>query len=1454
MGKQYGKIGGRRGIILSGLFLVVAVLINSVMAVPKAKYSLSNDYFSVETGQYGEISSLKLTGDSYNTNYVMNAANSPKQDTADHQWLGELMFTYRLGSGAWKTALTNQSGDVRKQSKSGNTVTVTYQNSSNSKGIKNFQLTESYSLVDDYLYWEIKVKNTGAHNLEIGDFGLPLPFNERWPGTEAIYETRTVDHSFTGNNSSYIYVTRPSGIGPFLLLTPDASTGAGFEYQDHWRIEEHSGSTWCQDQGDWANGLNVFYIHSSVIKSTGRGYLANTSLKLTPNQEKVYAFKFHKVADLDAMKAKLYQEGLIDVNVVPGMIVPTDQIAKFDLHTSKTINSITPQYPSETTVTYLNTVAPDHRIYQVQFQKLGQNNLTVDYGDGERTVLQFYVIEPIAAALQRHATFMVEKTQWNDASKGYNKVFDDWMMDTKAKRGEFYGYWGWGDDWGYTHGQFLAEKNFLNPVASEIAALDEYLEIAIWKTLMSGHHEDYLIHDFYKEEPNDTPTYRGYAYPHIYNTFFSMYKIAKLYPGITTFKNERTTYLLRAYHIFKALYDGAGVCYNWSTGLMGESTTPEIIQALKDEGYTNQAADITNKMKTKYNNFKNTTYPYGSEYSYDNTGEEAVYMLAKMYGNTTMMSKINQKTRACRGTQPVWYYYADPVTICGENWWNFQYTTSLAGYCMDDWMRYYSTTPEEDARLAYAAKIANISCINSGQIDADSANIGAVSWTYQAEKGNLGGQGVGGGKLHNGWRQMSGEADLGLFGAIRILSADVADDPIFGLYGYGCAVTVNGSNYQITPKDGICKRLNLLTQKFYLELDRDRYTSATISTNKNYVQLTLENQYVKAAHTTKISLTGLAAGTYNVFINDSKVGTATATNGQKTVVGLSIGTAATYDVKITAGSGNTTMNTAPTVDAGADKTVSLPSSITLSGTVGDDDLPAGATVNTAWSLQSGPGSAVIADVNALRTTVTVDTAGTYVFKLTASDGELSAADTVSVAVKTASTPDDSSTAGCSIKYTTYDWGSGATVCVTIKNNNTTAIEDWKLTWNFSDNQKITTLWCGGYTQSGTAVTVEHTRYNGTIAANGGTVSFGFNLTYSGSNAKPTNFSLTAANGGGTGATNTAPTVEAGAAASFILPAKVTLSGTASDDGLPSGSTLTTTWSLKSGPDTVTFTDAHALSTTATVTTAGTYVFLLTATDGALAASDTVTITVNAAASESTNPNSPVVTAPPAGEFDSFYKKCVYSYNIPILASNNVSDAALIKAYWILDAMLKKMYVDRQDIYQQLIKSGVYVDILGLNEYNYQLPSWGSYYDRTLRRAGGSRTATTLEEELIVASNNTYLQSFCVLVHEFTHTILMMGIGDDNVRGVDSALFKKIKTCYNNAVANNLYTESSYDRTNVHEYFAGQVPRWFNSNPTNLNVPNASQLTDRQQLEIYDPDIYAIITGLFGDYKLPEPFN
>ncbi len=114
---------------------------------------------------------------------------------------------------------------------------------------------------------------------------------------------------------------------------------------------------------------------------------------------------------------------------------------------------------------------------------------------------------------------------------------------------------------------------------------------------------------------------------------------------------------------------------------------------------------------------------------------------------------------------------------------------------------------------------------------------------------------------------------------------------------------------------------------------------------------------------------------------------------------------------------------------------------------------------------------------------------------------------------------------CAVDYVIQnDWGSGATVDVTIRNNSGTAINGWTLAWTFPGNQQISQMWSATYTQSGQNVSASNLDYNATIPANGGTVNFGFNLTYSGTNAVPSSFTLNGVVcGGGVAptATNTA---------------------------------------------------------------------------------------------------------------------------------------------------------------------------------------------------------------------------------------------------------------------------------------------------------------------------------------------
>ncbi len=870
-------------------------------------YMLSNENLKVEIGECGQIASLKIANDIKeefcDTEYVLNEKNAPNQAKgAEHQYMGELIFTTKKAGGELVETRTSEKERTIKEENG--VVSVFYDGE--------FGISENYYLEGDSLVWEIEVTNTSAENMTFYDFGLPMPFNQYWTAAyngEELYDTRCVYHSFVGLESSYIYAQRPSGQGKLLLFTPRVETGAKLEYRDHWRQNNgHAGSAWAQDSEGYNSGLDVFYIHSENIKKTGSGYLKSSKLELKGGESKKYAFEFTVCDDEKDMKSKLYQRGIVDAVAVPSMAFAKNMPAAFYLHANDNVEigniEIDCIHNLDIYKNRENFVNNDlectkkkgeaifrekvvyegenYYVYDLSLYCLGVNHATVSYkvdGVEKETVLQFYLMDDLSEALDTRSAFLT-KHQTDTPGQVGDKTFDDWMMDSFKNRAETMdgywdmSYWGYGDDWSWTHGEFLAQKNIYRPVKEEIKAVDEYLDVAVWNNLMREHQEDYLIHNFLSSEPNLSPTYRGYAYPHIYNTYFAMYKIADRYPDMIEYAEKKTTYLLRAYNILCALYEGP-VAYNWATGLMGEISTPEIIASLYAEGLENEAKHIEEIMAKKYENFKNTKYPYGSEYSYDNTGEEAVYTLAKMNENKVMMEKIDLKTRACRGVQPVWYFYSNPVTICGENFWNFQYTTSLAGYCMNDYLMLWdeARTDEERAEAAranYGGKMAAFTVINSGQIDSDERNVGTVAWTYQAELGHSGGQGLGGGRLHNGWSQMSGEADLGLYGGLEILSSDVAKDPIFGLTGYGCKVSENVLNYIITPLDGLFVRFNLINEKLGVELNGDTYKEAMVYKNKAIIYIDAENK-TGEKHFSTVEVTGLEEGEKYSLLVDGEV-------------------------------------------------------------------------------------------------------------------------------------------------------------------------------------------------------------------------------------------------------------------------------------------------------------------------------------------------------------------------------------------------------------------------------------------------------------------------------------------------------------------------------------------------------------------------------------------------------
>lgn len=97
-------------------------------------------------------------------------------------------------------------------------------------------------------------------------------------------------------------------------------------------------------------------------------------------------------------------------------------------------------------------------------------------------------------------------------------------------------------------------------------------------------------------------------------------------------------------------------------------------------------------------------------------------------------------------------------------------------------------------------------------------------------------------------------------------------------------------------------------------------------------------------------------------------------------------------------------------------------------------------------------------------------------------------------------------------------------------------------------------------------------------------------------------------------TNQAPSVSAGADFSATIGTSIAVNGSVTDDGLPNPPGATTkTWSKVSGPGSVNFATSDQATSTVTFSTTGVYVLRLSASDSLLSSSDTVTVTVVAAA-------------------------------------------------------------------------------------------------------------------------------------------------------------------------------------------------------------------------------------------------
>src|SRR5262245_49500487 len=669
-----------------------------------------------------------------------------------------LTVSYRAGADTAWTTIATRGATWNASPERGS---VTYTSAANAP----LRIAETYRIDGRALDWIIDLESTSDRDVHVGDVGISIPVaGPTGENPQQIFERGFLRHKFISGSGSFFFYTRASGAPPFLLVT--VLPGTKLEY-------------FGASAGRGGEALYVHSARSGAAETRGTWRQAHTALELPPGNRKSYGLRMQWANSYDELRSLLYDAGLFDVRVVPGMTVPENLTARFSLHTKAKIESITAEFPSQTTVRHVGEPQPGTHVYEVAFRKLGENMLTIRHDGGRTTYLEFFSTEPLETLIKKRAAFLVNRQQIGDSTKWWNGVYGIYDMRAKVTRTiddpdiflDRMVYALTCDDPGLSKAPFLAAKNAVFPDQHEIESIEYYIKNFVWGGLQRRDDEKpyaygvygtpnwYINRDStrrrnYAEHLANGATalrdlgkehvWRSYDYPHVVMLYFHMYQIAKRYPEMSKYL-DAAGYLTRAYETARAfytypyeLYPSYYETYKW--GLYNELVVLDLIDALRAEGFPDRAAWLRAEWekKTKYFVYDDR-YPFRSEYAFDRTAFESSYAFAK-YGATHDMKPDSN----------LWYdvklekWYSHPSVkredsrafmdrqlasgLVVRGWLNPAYYTlgadpgvsymaAMGGWGVLDYALNFAPRPFDWLQLGYASYLSSWSLMNTGDAE-----------------------------------------------------------------------------------------------------------------------------------------------------------------------------------------------------------------------------------------------------------------------------------------------------------------------------------------------------------------------------------------------------------------------------------------------------------------------------------------------------------------------------------------------------------------------------------------------------------------------------------------------------------------------------------------------------------------------------------------------------------------
>lgn len=682
------------------------------------------------------VSSLVFQGAGNVRNYV------------DHgKYLGDLSLTYEVRGKSYAVSLADITPLVL--SNTPDKIQIFWQLPSD------VRLYQTFTIKGEEVDWEIDFFNRSHHPVKVTDMWFALPVGAL---DESIQAHQNLNRHFSLNgNASFFYWTPLTGQGDILLMTMHKGTAIEYATQD-----------------------GKYYLHSmnAVDRTNDSWRLPSTSKNVQPYEHYMTGFNFTLTGNHEEVKTKIYDKHGVVVKVAPGMVVTPEFEVYCALQSKLPVVELVAEYPEEIQITSLGQKEGDKYIYKFRFSHLGENLITVHYGDDLICFLDFFVTEPLETLIKKRARFIVDKQQHRDSSKWYNGLYSLWDMEKSELlspdhlgdlREEF--MVGGSDDPSNSKPVYVSEKNVIYPNKEEIASLEYYEENFVWGKLQRTDEEYPYPYGIYGSEnwyQNRSGKYGGYEdggsgkgrmwrtfdYTTHFAIYYNLYRIAEDNPEMVSYL-DADGYLERAYRTAMAYFE---VLYNilmgkqwafhgwtdwaYKQGNFHERYLLDIINALQQKGRLKDAAKLRREWEKKvtYMVYEDP-WPFGSEMFVDRTAFESSYYVAeyaklnpikpeeqfwydknrkKWYSYTSfdisMIDRFMQNQLDGNLALRGLFEpgYANLGTAWSGQYVNLDYMTQMGGVALLDYAYRFSDRPDRYINYGYNSLLASWALMNTG--------------------------------------------------------------------------------------------------------------------------------------------------------------------------------------------------------------------------------------------------------------------------------------------------------------------------------------------------------------------------------------------------------------------------------------------------------------------------------------------------------------------------------------------------------------------------------------------------------------------------------------------------------------------------------------------------------------------------------------------------------------------